>query len=148
MSTRSYICEELKNGKYNTIYCHWDGYLENNGYLLENFYRNRKKVKNLLALGDISSLAEKIDPDPNKPHNFDNHQENVVVAYGRDRGETDINARELTYEELTNKDSWIEFIYIFDKRGKWQVLEYPFDETKPLKTELRKVMKKQSDTQM
>ena len=60
MSTRSYIAEELPNGKYKVIYCHFDGYLEHNGEILINHYQNRNKLERLLGLGDLSSLDKNI----------------------------------------------------------------------------------------
>lgn len=142
MSTRSYICEELDNGKYKTIYCHSDGYLEWNGAMLLDFYNSKQKVEELLAVGDISTLYPILYPDPRFPHTFEERQEDVVVAYGRDRGETGIEAKDLTFKKLTNENTWIEYIYIFDKNNEWQVLEYPFSEMKPLQQALDDVYKK------
>lgn len=142
MSTRSYICKELENGKYKTIYCHSDGYLTYNGAMLIDYYNDRMKVEELLALGDISSLSPEIYPDPRYPHSFDynQRQENVVIAYGRDRGDTGVEAKEFSFEELTNENTWIEYIYIFNKDNFWQVGEYPFKQSfKPLQQELDKV---------
>ncbi len=138
MSTRSLICEELDNGKYKTIYCHSDGYLEWNGALLLDFYNSKQKVEELLNLGDISILYPLLYPDPRFPHGFDynERQENVVVAYGRDRGETGVEAKKYSYDQITADDTMIAFVYIFDKNNEWQVLKHPFKEMKPLKQAL------------
>ncbi len=145
MSTRSYICEELDNGKYKTIYCHSDGYLTYNGAMLLDHYNSREKVEELLKLGDISCLNINIYPDPRFPHSFDynERQDNVVVAYGRDRGETGVEARDFSMEELTDESSWIEYIYLFDKNNVWQVCERPFKKKHfwPLKQALDKEYK-------
>ena len=39
----------------------------------------------------FSCLEEKLEPDPSKPHSFDydERQDGVVVAYGRERGDND-----------------------------------------------------------
>lgn len=143
MSTRSYICEELDNGKYKTIYCHSDGYVAWNGALLLDHYNTRQKVEELLNIGDISILYPNLHPDPRYTHTFEDRQEDVVVAYGRDRGETGVEAKEYSFKQLTNKNSWIEYVYIFDKNNVWQVCEYPFKkELKPLQQEVDKVYNK------
>ena len=38
MSTRSYICMEVGDNRYKTIYCHFDGYLDYNGKMLLEYY--------------------------------------------------------------------------------------------------------------
>ena len=38
MSTRSRIAIKQNDGTYKSIYCHSDGYLEHNGYILYNYY--------------------------------------------------------------------------------------------------------------
>ena len=43
MSTRSMICMKLKDDNYKSIYCHSDGYLEYNGAMLIDYYKDRKK---------------------------------------------------------------------------------------------------------
>lgn len=56
MATRSNIGIEYEDGTVEFVYCHWDGYLSNNGEILFNYYTTREKVVNLLKHGDISSL--------------------------------------------------------------------------------------------
>lgn len=110
MSTRSYI------GNYRGyIYCHWDGYPEYNGEILKKYYKDPKKVDELISLGDISVLAEKINLDPNKPHNEDNRQKDVVIAYHRDGGELweDVKPKVMS-KEFEATDTPIEYIYYFD----------------------------------
>ena len=137
MSTRSYICMKIDDDKYKTIYCHSDGYLTYNGAMLLDHYSDKAKVEKLLDLGNISVLYENIEPDPTKPHSFDydKRQEGVVVAYGRDRGEERQEAKILSFEQLTDDQSWIEYIYIFDD-NKWKYLDYPFSEIKDVKEDL------------
>ena len=145
MSTRSLICMQIDDDKYKTIYCHSDGYLTYNGAMLLDHYSNKEKLEKLLNLGDISCLNEKVDPDPTlPPHSFDydKRQEGVVVAYGRDRGETGIEAKMFTLKDLKDKDSWIEYVYIFDRNGKWKYMEYPFDKIRDVKRSLAQEFKK------
>lgn len=127
MSTRSLICIQREKGKYDAIYCHSDGYLTYNGAMLYDHYKDREKVEKLINLGNISLLAEKVDPDPSKPHSFDynQRQEGVTVAYGRDRGEKDQETqRNISFEKL-KEWPWIEYIYIYNLNNEWQYISYP-----------------------
>ena len=130
MSTRSNIAIQLKDDKVKFIYCHFDGYLEHNGAILVEHYNTREKVEELLKLGHLSSLKAKINPDPLRPHDFRNSQEDVCVAYSRDRGDKQQNARETTLNEMFEND-WIEYFYIFTLDNKWIYYDYnlkgPFD---------------------
>jgi hypothetical protein len=56
MGTRSTIALEFADGTVEQVYCHWDGYLENNGQILAKHYMDPFKVKELVALGGFSSL--------------------------------------------------------------------------------------------
>lgn len=87
MGTRSSIIEQLPNGQYRGIYCHWDGYLDNNGKILFEHYQDAKKVSALIDLGDISSLNPLVEPPIGAKHSFDKPYPGIVVAYHRDRGE-------------------------------------------------------------
>lgn len=138
MSTRSRIGIEIEKGKYKSIYCHYDGYPEYNGVLLIDNYKDREKIEKLINLGDISSLAENIEPDPTKPHSFDGErQEGVVLAYGRDRGETDVEAVESSLEKMF--DGWIEYIYIYTLDNKWLYADADYEELKDLETQVNKI---------
>lgn len=123
MSTRSYICIENTDHTYTGIYCHSDGYLTYNGAMLLDHYSSRDKVIKLLSLGDISILKSKIEPDVNKVHSFDERQEDVCVFYGRDRGETGTEAKQVDLKELDSPYSWIEYCYIYTLDNKWKYFE-------------------------
>lgn len=71
MSTRSNIGIIEKDGSVKMIYCHFDGYLEGVGITLLGHFEEQK-VRDLLELGDLSSL----DETPEKS-----------CAYHRNRGE-------------------------------------------------------------
>lgn len=122
MSTRSLIAKKIGEDKYLTIYCHSDGYLTYNGALLLDHYNTPEQVNKLLALGDISYLAKRLEPDPSLPHSFDydERQEGVTLAYGRDRGEKGTQAREATLADLDDESNWTEYVYIYDENGKWK----------------------------
>jgi len=124
MATRSRIAIEHPDGSIESIYCHWDGYPENNGVLLREYYRDREKVEKLIALGDISYLEREVDPDPDEDHTFVNPQTGVVVAYRRDRGEkrsgTGRHASQLGYFQSDIE----EYGYLFTKEDKWIYVSY------------------------
>lgn len=127
MSTRSSI-GILKGGKIKSIYCHWDGYIEHNGVLLEKYYKSENKIEKLLDLGDLSFLGEKLEPTGE--HSFDNPEKNVTIAYGRDRGEENTQAKEYTIEEYKNMlvDSWVDYAYVYDiKEQEWLYAEIGYD---------------------
>lgn len=123
MSTRSYICKENLDGTYTGIYCHCDGYLTYNGAMLLDHYSTRERVERLLSLGNLSSLNEKIEPDPSLPHSFEDRQEDVCVFYGRDRGEKKQEAMDVSLEEIDDPDSWIDYCYVYGKDGRWRFFE-------------------------
>lgn len=95
MATRANILVKMANGKHAgkwaSIYTHWDGYPEHHEPILHNHYNSQEKAESLIALGDLSVLDVSTEcPDG---HSFDNHVDGYCVAYGRDRGETDVDAR-------------------------------------------------------
>ena len=121
MSTRSRIGIENQDGTTTSIYCHFDGEIDGVGETLQKHYTNRSKVEQLIALGSISYLEENVNPTGE--HSFNLPQEDVVVAYHRDRGEP--------FDQQTNQDvsnlfnciyqSSEEFIYCFTKDNIWLV---------------------------
>ena len=92
MSTRSHIGIWNEDGSLDVIYCHWDGYPSYNGAVLFHHYQEPEKIRELIALGDISSLAESVKPVEGE-HTFESPQEGVVVAYGRDRHEDGVDSK-------------------------------------------------------
>lgn len=138
MSTRSNISIKRKDGTYDKIYCHSDGYLEYNGRILDTFYKDEQKINNLINLGDISVLGFRVNPDPSIRHSFDynERQEGVTVAYGRDRNETNVDKKTYQNEQEyldSFKDTWCEFVYLYDEDKKeWLYSEIPYTEEKEL----------------
>ena len=134
MSTRSYIAKQIGDNLYKGIYCHSDGYLSHNGALLVDIYNTPEKVDEVLSLGDLSFLTAKLYPDPSKPHsfNYNERQEGVTVAYGRDRGEPGTAAKEFDFNELVENADWCDFVYVFSEDGKWMYFR-PWEEGQTLK---------------
>lgn len=125
MATRSTIAIQRQDGTVAQVYCHWDGYLENNGDLLIKYYNTAEKINALLAHGDISSLGEEIGvqhPFSHReanmsPGEYEDIFGNMTLYYGRDRGESDTNAREFvdveSYEKTGDSGMFEEFNYLF-----------------------------------
>ena len=93
MSTHSLICIKDKYNQSVGVYCHSDGYIENNGFILQTFYNTPEKVKELVALGDLSRLGleigQKIDYDQSiQDKDYYLAHKYQCVAYHRDREET------------------------------------------------------------
>ena len=60
MATRSTIALEFADGTVQQVYCHWDGYLDNNGKILFENYTDAFKLRELIDLGDLSSLGSEV----------------------------------------------------------------------------------------
>ena len=107
MSTRARIAIENQDETVDSIYCHFDGYIDSVGKTLFNHY-DQEKLERLLELGDISSLGEStID----------------TVAYCRDRGE-DLKSQSFNDMEDLFEDgfgSGVEYIYCLTRHGIWLV---------------------------
>ena len=104
MATRSTIWLKDENS-YKGVYCHWDGYLSNNGKLLLENYNTLEKVKELISFGFISSLDTTIDK---------------CVFYNRDREEDFDDYEVSSLEEMG--EFLEEYNYIFQD-NKWYVLD-------------------------
>jgi hypothetical protein len=144
MGTRSRI-GVMHGDKVKSVYCHWDGYLEHNGAILQEHY-NSAKANNLVALGDLSSLGTQIgEKHPFSPH-FDEGSRVAYDAaqkagwctfYGRDRGEkgTEWKVANTFDEFLEQADGCgAEFYYIL-KDGVWYV-GTTYENTHPLSKRL------------
>jgi hypothetical protein len=142
MATRSTIALEFADGTVQQIYAHFDGYLEHNGRILKEHYSDPFKLQELIELGSISVLA----PEIGVKHPFDNphrwgtpdylaHEaeyKHMTKFYGRDRGETDTEARRFTdYQDYLTNGQWEEYNYILrqvDGQAQWFVNGMTFEE--------------------
>jgi len=129
MGTRSRIAV-MHGDNCKSVYCHWDGYLEYNGSILQKHY-DSAKANNLVALGDLSSLK----PEIGIQHAFGYHGTeisaedyekqfgNMCTFYGRDRGEKNVE-----FQTDTDFDAFIERVqgccaewYYIMRDGVWYV---------------------------
>ena len=139
MGTRSTIALEFADGTVEQVYCHWDGYLAHNGKLLRDYYSNPFVLRDLIDMGDVSSLGKIIgtkhpfspfvsDTDEFKALHID-EQTRIKTAvktaydlaqelgcttfYGRDRGETGVAAKKFKdYEDYAANHQYEEYEYI------------------------------------
>ena len=81
MGTRSTIALEFADGTVEQVYCHWDGYLENNGKILQAHYIDPFKVKQLLALGAFSSLRDTVEETEETAYHFSRGEELCIERY-------------------------------------------------------------------
>ena len=135
MGTRSMIAIENPHSlAVKSIYCHWDGYLEHNGSILNTHYSNSPKVNNLIALGDLSSLRPEIGEkhefsrlDTTLPEEeYERLYGDMCTYYTRDRGETAPYKHFSSVKEAVAyyDGSWCEYFYLFKyddtlESGKW-----------------------------
>lgn len=130
MGTRSTIAVQHADGTVSQVYSHWDGYLDHNGKLLVAHYNTLELAEELVSLGDISSLGERIHPTAplGIGHSFDKPEPGVTIYYGRDRGEDGVAPQK--FPSLTGSQAGYmangggqEFDYIFFD-GEWHVRCY------------------------
>jgi len=135
MGTRSMIAIENPHSlAVKSIYCHWDGYLEHNGSILNTHYSNSPKVNNFIALGDLSSLRPEIGEkhefsrlDTTLPEEeYERLYGDMCTYYTRDRGETAPYKHFSSVKEAVAyyDGSWCEYFYLFKyddtlESGKW-----------------------------
>jgi hypothetical protein len=109
MATRSYIGIRNTDASVDYIYCHFDGYPEHNGKILTEHYSNINRVNELLNLGDLSVLGQFIG----EKMDFDKRIQDTCLAYGRDRGESNVDKKNSGYDELIT-DQNVDYVYVFD----------------------------------
>ena len=112
MATRSVIAK-LDDKGIQAIYCHNDGYLSNNGKILDQHYANEVKVDNLIAQGDCSSLKDTIED---------------TIFYHRDKGDCYEGVKAVNLKDETELlehafekcDAEVVYMYAY---GSWYVYD-------------------------
>jgi hypothetical protein len=119
MATRSNIGILNSDGTVDYIYCHFDGYVEHNGKILNEHYTTENKIHRLMELGDLSVLG----PEIGEQQDFERPVKGTCLAYGRDRGEDGVEARKCSYVDYT-KEYFEEYVYLFTPGKGWEVRSY------------------------
>jgi len=115
MSTRSWIAveqepDEMDLNKVQTIYCHFDGYIDGVGNILLKHWNNLDKAHALLQYGDISYVPEQ-----------ENNESLQDAAYDK-VGITQEYISEYHMMLELKGDIHIEYVYLF-KDNNWYVSE-------------------------
>ena len=143
MGTRSTIALEYADGTVEQVYCHWDGYLEHNGKILQEHYSNPFILRDLIDLGDISSLRPTVGTKhafsqfevPMDGEAYDKLYGDMTTFHGRDRGEDGVSAKKFaSYEDYLLNHQYEEYEYILRSVGGeavWFVADHSND-FKPL----------------
>lgn len=119
MATRSSIGILNPDQSVTAIYCHHDGYIDYNGHILKDDYTDPAKIQALMDLGAISVLGSEIGEaqDFDAPTNT-----NWCLAYGRDRGETNVEAgQHASVKAWLNRGQ--EYNYLWTG-SEWEVSSY------------------------
>ena len=121
MGTRSTIALEFADGSVEQVYCHWDGYLAYNGQILQKHYINPFVLRDLIDLGDISSLKSTIGTKhafshfdtEMKQEDYDALYRDMTTFYGRDRGETGTDKKSFVdFQDYLAHHQYEEYDYI------------------------------------
>jgi hypothetical protein len=116
MATRGNIGIVNQDGSITGIYVHFDAYPAYVGKTLLNCYTDTDIVNKLIDLGDLSSIGEDLYATG---HTWEVPIEGVCVAYGRDRGEKDVESKRFNSEsEYKMNGKGVDYQYLF-KDNKW-----------------------------
>ena len=133
MATRSTIALEYADGTIGQVYCHWDGYLEHNGKLLAKHYSNPFILRDLIDLGDVSSLKPTVGTKhafsqfetEMSSEDYDKLYGEMTTFYGRDRGESGTMQKTfIDFQDYMVRFQHEEYAYILRKDGNWYVKQY------------------------
>lgn len=109
MATRSRIGIKNPDGTIVSVYCHWDGYLSNNGRILLNSYNHEDYVYELMTKGDMSFLDDSVS-------NCKFYEDSRAIAHKSE-------------DEFIKEGE--DYNYLF-KDGKWYYNKYSVDDFKEL----------------
>ena len=119
MGTRSTIAIEFADNSVSQVYCHWDGYLENNGQILETYYMDPFKVRSLVELGGFSSLRETVAETAEGV--YSQRGEEVAINRYKDADEYFAECQQEEYDyilrQVEGKPVW--FVRCYATDGKW-----------------------------
>ena len=127
MGTRSTIALEFADGTVEQVYCHWDGYLSNNGKILVQHYLDPFKVKALLALGAFSSLAATVEETKETAYHFSRDEELVIERY-KDAAEYFADCQQEEYDYILRPVGGVAVWYVrcYATGGAWVTLAEAF----------------------
>lgn len=127
-SQHSAIIQQLRDGSFRGIYCHFDGYPSYSGTILKNHYTTYEAVNELIDLGDIATLGKRVKPRPDESHSYNCPNKEITVAYYRDRNESWDQVsptKGLSFKAVREKIDG-KYTYLFTA-GEWYLYENKLD---------------------
>ena len=127
MGTRSTIALEFADGTVQSDYCHWDGYLENNGQILLKHYSDPFKLRDLIDLGGFSSLCPTVEVTAETA--YTQRGEDLSIEKYKDIQDYYANNYGEEYDYILSmnwegKAQW--YVRYWDTEGNWIPLEMAF----------------------
>ena len=117
MSTHARIGIKNRDNTITSIYCHFDGYLEGIGKILNTHYKDEEKIRKLMELGDISCLGSEPIDDKEGWKSKRGVLDGCCLAY-KSRGEN--TPAKTTSPDEFYYDLKCEYNYLFDD-GRWLI---------------------------
>lgn len=124
MATRARIAIELADGSILSSYHHWDGYPAGLGFNLVSHWDDPEVLLQAIRLGDASNWGKRIAPKGE--HSFNAPEDGVNVYYGRDRGESNVDAVPFADFDVFVKNfdrAGEEYAYCLRRDGTWSMIE-------------------------
>jgi hypothetical protein len=123
MGTRSTIAIEFADGSVSQVYCHWDGYLSNNGAILQGNYTDPFKVRELVDLGGFSSLKETVAETAESAYTQRGEDLDVERYQNADEYFDTCSGEEYDYllRNVEGKAVW--FVRCYASNGQWVTIE-------------------------
>jgi|TARA_B100000902_G_C27050231_1_gene783766 hypothetical protein len=150
MGTRSRIGLAVGPDQIISVYCHYDGYIQNNGRILRDKYTTKEQVQELIDGGGMSCLETKQTWDskplkrrviradgeteliymehPDGSWIMDIEKEIPGPMYYTERGE-EIEVCMSTFDEFLSDDCGEEWCYLFTPDHGWQCWKLGWGET-------------------
>jgi hypothetical protein len=130
MGTRSTIALEFADGSVSQVYCHWDGYLSNNGAILAAHYMDPFKVRALVDLGGFSSLEETVEATAGQAYTQRGEDLAVERYQNADEYFDTCSGEEYDYllRNVDGKATW--FVRCYATNGVWATMAEAFEMTK------------------
>lgn len=98
MSTNSKIAIVKEDGTVEAIWCHWDGYPTHCGRILHKHYTAVKKVRELIAQGNLDSIAPEIGEKYDYPTLRENMMNGPILGVSSARKKLhEISKRQCTF---------------------------------------------------
>lgn len=86
-----------------------DGYISWAGAILADCYCSQEKVSELISLGELSHLEDRVKPGEHESHSFEAPAPGVTIAYHRDREEVPL----CVYRWPNSDDGYLETLSTF-----------------------------------